>query len=101
MSVDVNETKLKETKNLFNSLIKDENSIFYSVDRTNKNLLCKARRLLYAKDKVFIKLNNEIDNKIDLYVDNHKCSNLPLTTPFVEKRKNIDHSILYSFKEPF
>ena len=27
--------------------------------------------------------------------------NLPLTTPFVQKKKDIDRSTLYSFKEPF
>ena len=44
----VDETKLKQAKTLFNSLIKGENSVFYFVDKINKNLGAKARRLVYA-----------------------------------------------------
>ena len=39
----VGDTKLKQAKNLFNSLIKDENSLLYSVDKINKNLVAKAK----------------------------------------------------------
>ena len=35
----VDKTKLKQAKKLFNSLIKDENSVFYSVDKINKKLV--------------------------------------------------------------
>ena len=97
----VDETKLKLAKNLFNSLIKDENRIFYSVDKRNKNLVAKARRMLYVKDKVFITLYTEVENKNYLYLNKNNHRNLPLTTPFIEKRKNIDCYMLYSFKGPF
>ena len=44
-----------QAKNLFKSLIKDENSFFFSGDKINKTLLKKSRKSNYDKDKVFIK----------------------------------------------
>ena len=41
--------KLKDAKNLFKKLIKDEKSIFYAVDRINRMLLNKARKSMYDK----------------------------------------------------
>ena len=41
--------KLKQTKNVFKKLIKDEKSIFYASDRITKTLLNKARKYLYEK----------------------------------------------------
>ena len=55
------ETKLKQVKNLFNSIIKDENSVFYSINKRNKNLVAKARWLVCAKDKAFFKSYNEVE----------------------------------------
>ena len=52
--------KLKGAKNLFKKLITDSKSIFYAVDKINKNLLNRARNLLYPKDKVFILLVNSL-----------------------------------------
>ena len=46
--------------------------------------------------KVFVNLYNELEDK-NFYQNN----NLPLVTPFVIKRKNIDHSTLYSIGKPF
>lgn len=51
----VDETKLKQAKNLFNSLIKDENRIFHFVNKINKNLAAKSKRLVYAKEKCILK----------------------------------------------
>ena len=45
--------QLKQTKKLFQKLIKDEKSVFYTVDRINRPLLGKAKKSLYEKDKVF------------------------------------------------
>ena len=36
--------------------------IFYATDRVTKGLVKKARTSLYPKDKVFVKIYNEIDN---------------------------------------
>ena len=57
---DDNIVKLKGAKNLFKKLITDSKSIFYAVDKINKNLLNRARNLLYPKDKVFILLVNSL-----------------------------------------
>ena len=46
--------------------------------------------------KVFVNLYNELEDK-NFYQNN----NLPLVTPFVIKRSNIDHTTLYSIGKPF
>ena len=61
------ETK-KQSKNLFAKLMKDSNSLFCSVEKIKRNLLNKAQKLLYEKDKVFYKLYNEIENR-DIILD--------------------------------
>lgn len=56
--------KLKQTKYFVNYLIKDENSMFYSMDRKkNRNLINKVRRSICPKDRIIIKLYNELKNK--------------------------------------
>lgn len=40
-------------------------------------------------------------NNNDLYLDENNRSDLPLITPFVEKRKYMDHLTLYIFKGTF
>ena len=59
----VNQNKPNQAKNLYNFLIKDKNSMFYSINKINKNLDGKARRLVYVKDKVFIKMYNVAEKK--------------------------------------
>ena len=59
----VNQNKPNQAKNLCNFLIKDKNSMFYSISKINKNLDGKARRLVYVKDKVFIKMYNVAEKK--------------------------------------
>ena len=75
----VEETKLKQKIFLFNSVIKDKNSIFYYVDKINKNIVAKPKRSVYPKGKVFIKLYTEVENKNYLYLDKNNQPNLPLT----------------------
>lgn len=50
----IDDVKLKQTKNLFNSIIKDENSTFYSTDKTNRNITDKARRSIYRKTEYLL-----------------------------------------------
>ena len=50
----------------------------------------------YNKDDVFVKLYEQIENK-----NFYKNENLPLVTPYIAKRTNIDHSTLYSISRPF
>ena len=42
----------------------------------------------------------ESENIEEIYSDENNQPNLPLTTPFVQKKRGIDHSTLYSFKGP-
>ena len=56
----------------------------------------KASKSVYEKDKVFVNLYNQLEDKI-FYQNN----NLPLATPFVNKKSNVDHSTLYSIGKPF
>ena len=91
----------KQVKYLYKSLIKDENSIFCAADRINKKLINRAKISLYDKDQVFVKLYKESKNIEEIYFDETNQPILPLTTPFIEKKRDIDRSTLYSFKNPF
>ena len=81
------ETK-KQLKNLFAKLTKDSNSLFCSVEKIKKNLLNKARKSIYAKDKVFYKLYNEIENRDTIFDEEDK--KMPFCTSFTEQEKDID-----------
>ena len=81
---------------MFRNLQKNPRSIFYSAGNLSNSLLNKAKKSTYDKDKVFVSLYNELEDK-NFYQNN----NLPLVTPFINKRSNIDHSTLYSIGKPF
>ena len=51
----------QKAKNLYRALITGQKSIFYAMDAVTKGLVKKARTSLYPKDKVFVKIYNEID----------------------------------------
>ena len=91
--------KLKQTKNLFNSLSQDEFSVFYATDKIPRSLLNKAKKSFYSKDKLFLRSYNESENENDLYIRNYKVY-LPIHNPFVEQIKYIDCSTLFTIKEP-
>ena len=59
--------KLKQSKNLFLNLTKDEKSVFYAADRINKTLLNKARKWFHKKGKIFYKIYLELENENILY----------------------------------
>ena len=82
--------------NLFNALREDENSVFYVTDQITESLINKAKKSPYAKDKVFVNIYNELENKNFI-----SSESLPLTTLFISQRKDVDKSTLYSFKSPF
>ena len=50
----------------------------------------------YIKDNVFVNLYEQIENK-----SFYKNENLPLVTPYIDKKTNVDHSTLYSISRPF
>ena len=77
------ETK-KQLKNLFGKLTKDSNSLFYWVEKINRNFLNKARKSVYEKDKVFYKLYNKVFykfyNEIDTIFD-EEDQKIPFCAP--------------------
>lgn len=103
------DNNLKQTRNLFTKLIRDNKSVLYAVDRINKTLLSKAKKSPCEKDKVFYKSYFDLENKNALYEssdDNstpkNKSSAIPLYKNLVEERKHIDRSsALHSIKAPF
>ena len=89
------ELEKKRANNLLRHLVKDENSIFYTVNVINQNIINKAKKSYYVKDKVFVNIYKNLKDK------NFNIYKAPLTTPFVEEKSNLDRSTLYSFKGPF
>ena len=87
----------KQLKNLFDKLINDENSVFFSADRINQTLLRKGKKSSYEKDKVFLKLFNVAENKKVIY---EKEERVPFYTPFALQKRNIDRSTLYTVNGP-
>ena len=96
MTTSPSDIKENRIQNLFKNLQKDSRSIFYSVGNLSRSILNKASKSAYDKDKVFVNLYNQLEDK-NFYQNN----NLPLVTPFVNERSNIDHSALYSISKPF
>ena len=96
MTTSPSDIKNNRIQNLFKNLQKDPRSIFYSIGNLSRSILNKARKSTYDKDKVFVNLYNQLEDK-NFYQNN----NLPLVVPFVNKRSNIDHSTLYSISKPF
>ena len=54
---------IKRTNNLFNTLQKNPKSIFYLVGSVSKTVLNKAAKSIFEKDKVFVNLNEQLENK--------------------------------------
>ena len=88
----------KQMKNLFQKLINDEKSVFFSSDRITKTLLNKGRKSSYEKDKVFYSLFKNVEDKNIIYDKNEE--RVPFYTPYVPQKKNIDRSTLYSVNGP-
>ena len=63
----------------------------------NRTLSNKAKESTYAKDNAFVNLYNQVEDKT-FY---QKNNNLPLVTPFINKRSNINRSTLHSISKPF
>ena len=89
------EIEKKKVNNLLKHLLKNEQSVFYAIDRINQNVINKAKKSNYLKDRVFVSIYNNLkDKKLNLFQS-------PVITPFVEQKRNVDRSTLYSFKAPF
>ena len=96
MTTSPSDIKNNRIQNLFKNLQKDSTSIFYSAANLSRSILNKAGKSTFEKDKTFVNLYNQLEDR-NFYQNN----NLPLVTLFVNKISNIDHSTLYSVSNPF
>ena len=93
------DTDIKQTKNLFKKLINDPNSVSYSADKISGTLLNESTKSVYEKDKVFYNIYIVLEDK-EVIWDSEKTK-LPFYTPFVEQKKDIDRSSTqYSINAP-
>ena len=88
--------KEKQAQNLFITLQKDPKSTFYLETSITKKILRKLSKSTYEKDLVFKNIYDELDEKESL----EQKEIIPLRTPFIEQKKEIDRSTLYSVEEP-
>ena len=86
----------KRAKNLCNALKKDDESVLFASEKINKQLIKKIKRSKYEKDIIFLRLYNTIEN-----VNLDEKEEIPTFVPFIENKKDIDNSTLYSFNGPF
>ena len=93
--------KIKQIKNLFKRLIKDKNSVFYSVDKINRTLLNKSRTSSQENDKVFYKNYIRLEDLEIIYDEDNEKERIPFYTPFVEQKQDINRSsTLFSINGP-
>ena len=92
--------ELKRTKNFYKSLQNDEESVFYASEKVTNTLIKKAKKSAYAKDKVFLGLFKQLE-AADVNIELEDDPIIPTFTPFVEQKKYIDRSTLYSINSPF
>ena len=95
--------KLKQTRNLFNALTRNDNCVFYGADRITKSRINKDKKSDYPKRKVLLCFYQEFEDENELHFNEKKqetiCTTLIL---FVEQRKDINKSpTLHSVKAPF
>ena len=96
MTTPPSDIKNNRIQNLFRNLQNLQIFIFYFIENLSRTILNRARKSAYDKDKVFVNLYNQLEDK-----NFFRNDNLPLVRPFVNKRSNIDHSTLYSISKPF
>ena len=92
--MDEDKKKFKIAKSTFDKLKTDPSSAAFAEEILDKKLLIKLKKSKYVEDKKFFKLVNLLENNVIFEPDS------VTRTDYVEKRE-IDHSTLYSFDEPF
>ena len=92
-----NDNDKKRTKNLFSALQNDSKSVFYLNSTLTKKLLKKLEKSPYQKDHVFKNIYKNLEEKEITEAD----EKIPLKTPFIEKKGDIDQSTLYNVEKPF
>ena len=60
------DVKNNRIQNLFRNLQKDPYSVFYLVGNLSKSILNKATKSVYEKEKFFVNLYNQLEDKIFL-----------------------------------
>ena len=75
--------KIKRTKNLYNALKEDEESVFSGNDKITKQLIKKAKKSSYEKDKVFMTFYKNLG---DANIQAEEVV-IPTYVSFVEKKK--------------
>ena len=91
--------EVKQIKNLYKSLQRDDESVFYASEKVTNGLTKKAKKSNYPKDKVFLKLFRQLE-AVNVNIEPEDPI-IPTYTPFVEQKKDIDRSTLYSIDSPF
>ena len=86
----------KRVENLFKNFQKDRKSVFYSFGNLSKSILNESNKSVYEKDKVFVNLYKPLEDK-----NVNKKLNVPLVTPFLTQKNDVDHSTLYSISKPY
>ena len=72
--------KIKQVQNLFRALQNNPKSVFYTKTKLTKSFIKKQN---YDRDKVFVNLHDELEDK-----NFYKNENLPLVTLFIDKKTN-------------
>ena len=75
--------KFKRAKILYNPLKEDEESFFFLSNKITKQLIKKAKKSNYEKDKVFLLLYNNIE---DVNLQEEEVV-IPTFVPFVDKKR--------------
>ena len=78
--------EIKQARNLFDPLTKNENSVLYEESDLINNLIEKIRQSNYEKDQTFYRIFLTVENEEIIA----KVDTIPLTTKFIEKRADID-----------
>ena len=92
-----NDNDKKRIQNLFSALQNDSKSVFYLNSTITKKLLKKLDKSPYQKDRFFKEIYQKLEDKELTETDDK----IPLKTPFVEKKGDIDRSTLHSVGKPF
>ena len=84
---------------LFQKLKNDENSTLFGEDDPTNNIIKELKKSNNKQDKEFVNLILDLENRYDLFRDENV--HIPSKTEFVEQKREINKSSLYSFDGPF
>ena len=89
---------IRSVSKIYSPHCKTTQKVFFYLNSTiTKKLLKKLDKSPYQKDRVFKGIYQKLEDKELAEADDK----IPLKTPFVEKKGDIDRSTLYSVEKPF